>query len=134
LNDPINGVDSSGTTVINLSGKPLSSALQADPYYQSANKNPNITVYISNGMNSAIDQGAVATTTGNSTTQYITLSPNLQNDANIIGEVLGHEFVHVDQLASGNFSYTDPSRRDPGAAEGEAYQHSDPYGAGTKCH
>jgi len=130
LNNPLKGIDPMGTTIWDITGDARTSNIQADPYYQSLNSNPNTLVILTSGPTPDQAYGA---TIGARGLISVTINPDLNGPSSEFYNTVTHELVHAEQINTGNFSYSNSGRRDFRAAEGEATAYGNQHAQGPVC-
>jgi hypothetical protein len=99
-----------GTVDVNSYGNSALSSL-----YNGINNNPNTLVFIGSGSSNAY-----ATTSGNSSVMSVSLNPAYNSNSGTLANTLMHELVHVQDIGSGNFNFSDPTRKNVDMVEDHA--------------
>jgi hypothetical protein len=122
--NPTTFIDPTGLIVTDLTGSAAVAGLANTPLYRSLAGDPNVHVIITNG---SLSPETLGITTGNARVVNIAIDPAKNYNLGELTNTVMHELIHADQLRSGNFSYTDPMRRNFGQAEDEAYEYANRY-------
>jgi RHS repeat-associated protein len=120
-NDPVNFVDPSGFISLDLTGDLRMSYIARDPVVAAISANPNVLVIYSYQRQS---NGTYATALGGERMISIALDPRMNRPDSAFYNTVAHESVHAQQLASGQFSYFNPAKRDFATAEAQAYSYA----------
>ena len=120
-NKPIKYKDPTGLLILDLTGDARMSFIRTTELYKNLNNDQNVLIVISLGN---LGNDTYATALGDDKLIRIVVNPNMNKKTPTFNNTIVHELIHADQLRSGNFSYTDPSRRDFEFAEEEGYNYA----------
>lgn len=121
--NPMNYVDPTGLKIFDYTNDSRVKKMLKDPLYKTLHNNPNVNIVVLSA--NLPKKKDLAKTLGTSKSIMILLDLSKLSSDYLYMNTYFHELLHAQSLVSGNFSYSDESRKDFNFEEDNAYSEAD---------